>query len=172
MIEVNKMRLIGDFLEINGDIVKLEMESKKNFINKIKFKRMRNRLIKNIKKLKKSNMILSKENLKELFYYIWNNYPPKGEYKYITSTIMNHEENFIESNIEYDDYKVSITIYEDEDDIEFNINSNNPNDKKKNISISRKNVSDDGEFKNIFIILNQKLLELISDYLLDIITKY
>mgnify|MGYP004507037313 CR=1 FL=1 len=165
-------RLIGNFLEINGDIVKLETESRKNFINKIKFKRMRKKLIDHTKRIKKLNLVLTKDNLNELFYFIWNNYPPNGEFKEIKSTKINHEEDYIESKIEYEDYQIIITIYQDEDDIEFQIRSSNQEDDKKNINISRKDVSDDGEFKSIFETLNSKLLELISDYILEIIIKY
>ena len=89
MIEAVNKRLIGNFLEINGDIVKLELESRKNFINKIKFKRMRKKLINHAKRIKKLNLVLTKDNLNELFYFIWNNYPPHGEFKDIKSTRIN-----------------------------------------------------------------------------------
>lgn len=172
MIEAVNKRLIGNFLEINGDIVKLELESRRNFINKIKFKRMRKKLINHAKRIKKLNLLLTKDNLNELFYFIWNNYPPHGEFKEIKSTRINHDENYIESKIEYDEYQIVITIYQDEDDIEFQIRSSNQENNKKNINISRKDVSDNGEFKSIFENLNSKLLELISEYILEIITKY
>lgn len=78
-------RLIGDFIEINANIVQEEFQSKyPEFIKKFKSRRMRKRLLKNVERIRKSGIILDADNLIEYFSYIVSNYYPETKFGVIS----------------------------------------------------------------------------------------
>ena len=110
-IKENDTRLIGNFIEINADILAEQINSKHpKFIASIIANRNRKRLLKLANKLSKKDIILDRSNLAEFFTYIHNHY--EGKYGIIR--------NIIISGNEYD-YEISATVIID-DDIRYIIN--------------------------------------------------
>lgn len=104
-IDKNDSRLIGNFIEINADILSEQINSKRpKFIANIIAKRQRKRLLKLADKLSKSGVILDKSNLAEFFTYVHSHY--EGKYGII--------KNIIISGNEYD-YEISATVIIDDD---------------------------------------------------------
>lgn len=114
-------RIIGEFLEINADIVLFQHESKlPGFIKKSWAQWKRNKLKKMVNKLRKSDHILTLENLAELFVYLYNNYPPNGSYECIKlCKVLGDNSNQMEAIIKFADYNCVISI--DKKDPEFDI---------------------------------------------------
>lgn len=110
-IKENDTRLIGNFIEINADILSEQINSKHpKFIASIIANRNRKKLLKLANKLSKKDIILDRNNLAEFFTYIHNHY--EGKYGIIR--------NIIISGNEYD-YEISATVIID-DDIRYIIN--------------------------------------------------
>ena len=103
MIDNSMDRIIGDYMEINSDIVVREFNSKlPKFISKWISRNQRKKLLSSIEKFRNSNYILTWFNLVELFTYIFNNFEPDHSYGIITKVeIIN---NKMEALVEYDDY--------------------------------------------------------------------
>lgn len=169
-------RLIGDFLEINANILNDQFYSRyPKFLAKLIAKYYRSRLIKSAKKLKESNMILSIDNLTELFIYISSSY--EGKYKNITNIIINSNtvHSIIDATVNVDNISALITIDTAQPNIElvckllideaissFNISLTELKNKK--MSLKR--------YNDIIDKLNNVLLCNMVDYILDSIVPY
>ena len=69
-------KIIADFLEINKDISIIGIDKKIKIFSNIKKKHYRKKLIKRVEKLSEANVPLTKDNIFELFSYIYSNYLP------------------------------------------------------------------------------------------------
>lgn len=68
-------RIIGDFLEINSDMIYQRDKSKlPKFLSKLRYKININKLLKRVEIFRNSNIYLSKENVLELFNYLYNTF--------------------------------------------------------------------------------------------------
>lgn len=165
-------RLIGDFLEANTDIVVRQHNSKlPKFISKLESKYYRKKLIKIIKKFKNSDVILTKDNLVEFFAYTFNNFPPKGKFNSINSSIV------IDGNTEgilfFDDIKVVITIEKEQEKFELIIDqTTKTNENNKYVFQLSELYSDNPITKDLVAKLNKQIVLEISTYLLDTISAY
>lgn len=172
----DKSRIIGDFLEINADIVYEQHNSKyPKFIAKLIAMYRRRRLIGLVKKLGKSNMMLSKNNLAELFAYTFNNFPPSGSYKNIL--VSKVRDNYSEAIVSFNDgnTKAIVSIDQDIFGMELNITHHNPeNNTTKHYSLTRSHLFGlgDEEAEDIVRELNKVLLNLITEYLISNISSY
>lgn len=174
MIEVNNCdRIIGDFLEINADIVQSETNSKlPKFIRKRKSKKTRNKLLKSAKKIKNSNYILTTENLRELFVYVYNNYPPKGQYKSIFMVKADEEAKNIEAVISFDNCKAIITIEKGISGFDISISEKKSDNYTESCNIHCNSLYHDNVRSEILEKINRKLLDDLSNYVIDIISSY
>jgi hypothetical protein len=168
-------RIIGDFLEINSDIVQQEFESKlPKFMKKMKSKKLRKRLLDNIDKLRNSNMILGTDNLIELFSYVYNNFYPEASYKSIIKCKVDLDKEEYEAVIQFDNQTSIITIEKDTYP-KFNINSKIMISKgaSKGINIQVHELFSDNPTKNeILSNVNRELLNIICDYIEEIVEPY
>lgn len=81
-----KTNIIFEFLNMKKDIDEEYNKSKlPKFIKKIRYNKHRKRLLVCADKLKIANTPIDTDNLRYLFTYIFNNFPPYGSYKFITS---------------------------------------------------------------------------------------
>ena len=165
-------RLIGDFLEINADIVERRFKSKlPKILANIEEKHSRNKLIKTAKKIQESNMILSIYNLSELFIYTFNNFPPNGKYKSIMISKVVNDSNNIEAVIKFEDIVSIINIDKKENTIDVNITQDN------NTFFTRCNGllkhSKKGSKVDIILMrINKELLNTITDYIIETLESY
>lgn len=173
MINVeDSTRIIGDFLEINADIVERRFKSKlPKILANIEEKHSRNKLIKTAKKIQESNMILSIYNLSELFIYTFNNFPPNGKYKSIMISKVVNDSNNIEAVIKFEDIVSIINIDKKENTIDVNITQDN------NTFFTRCNGllkhSKKGSRVDIILMrINKELLNTITDYIIETLESY
>lgn len=173
MINVeDSTRIIGDFLEINADIVERRFKSKlPKILANIQEKYSRNKLIKTAKKIQESNMILSIYNLSELFIYTFNNFPPNGKYKSIMISKVVNDSNNIEAVIKFEDIVSIINIDKKENTIDVNITQDN------NTFFTRCNGllkhSKKGSKVDIILMrINKELLNTITDYIIETLESY
>ena len=129
----NSDTIIGDILEINNDIVKNRIDYKgPKFIANIKEKHYRKRLDKLIKSFNKNKIILNKNNILELFLYLYtyneNTYPYVQDIK--MSTGLNNSKLILS-------------------EMSVDLNDNNINDIKYIV-----NVPNNEELMNILIIIH------------------
>ena len=168
-------RLIGDCLELNGEINEKIFNSKfPKFIKNFQKKYYTKKMMKIVDKISDGNTPLNRSNIIELATYLNNNYQPTGSFSNIK-----HVKYFSDS----DTYLMRLEF--DESIIVFNI----PNAGDKNIQtfickIVPKNsiqsyevelkemVTDNNEIRHILIDANAELLNIISQYILEIIGKY
>lgn len=176
-MENHDKRIIGDFLEINADIVKERFESKlPNFLADLRSNYYRNKLIKSAKKLKNSNLPLSTENLYEFFIYVYNNFPPHGAFQSVILTKLNErdEGTNIEAVIQSEDLNAIISIDESETGFKVSISKRKTSDLKNGCTIHCKDrlVSTNSNSAELVTELNNLLLSDISDYIISIISAY
>lgn len=178
-------RLIGDFLEINADIIYQRQISKlpKLFSN-MKAKYYHKKLIKRVNRLKKSNYILTRDNLSELFSYIYNNFPPYGSYKSIlTSKINNEDATQVEGVILFGStelksytniysYKAVISIDNEINKMDVMVNLQKGDDYENLFFEIDKLYSENNKTSEILEILNKQLLDDLTDYILSVISLY
>lgn len=172
-MNIEENRLIGDFLEINADIISKKFKSKlPKFISNIYYNRYKKRLIKSLNKLKKSNLILNKENLYEFFIYCYNNFPPKGSYRSVNKIIYNDNNNDnlkIEGIIKIDNLEAIIDLEDDYDG--FNISVKNKDlatGNYNNFSIHCIRLESNNIIaKEVLKIINKQLLEDIIIFITD-----
>ena len=165
-------KIIADFLEINRDISMIGIGKKFKFINNIKKKYYRKKLIKRVEILAKSDIILTKNNIFELVSYIYSNYLPTGKFGYIDKIdyfskinmfkvfIIEKENNYIIS-ISEKDKKLSLCI----------ITKNDINNKSYTIELKELS-SNNREVKKYIDDLNKILLNTMIEYIMDIIKSY
>lgn len=173
MINVeDSTRIIGDFLEINADIVERRFKSKlPKILANIEEKHSRNKLIKTAKKIRESDNTLNLYNLSELFIYTFNNFPPNGNYKSIMISKVVDEGNIIEAVIKFEDIVSIINIDKKENTIDVNITQDN------NTFFTRCNGllkhSKKGSRVDIILMrINKELLNTITDYIIETLESY
>lgn len=172
-------RLIGDVMEINGDILMQEQNSKlPKFLARIRSRYYRSKLIKSAKKLRKANVPLTYDNLRELFNYMISNYPPEGSYKNIKKVKI-----YTASEIDYMDAWVEL------DNLKFLIKFNSTAEVrgKFDVTISHtvsetltetfeimlsKLETTKPELRDIIRELNNTLYNVIADYIIETISSY
>lgn len=172
MIDIqNSSRIIGDFLEINTDIVKTESELNHiSFFKKRKCKKLRNQLIETAKQIPKLNRSLKKENVYELINYIWSNFAPSGAFGSIQTSF--REGKDLIAVMLFDDCRVVITLYANYPNMEFDIHSWS-DESKKHLVIERDNVTDfSNGNQSIMKKINQQLLKEISNYIIYTLHQY
>lgn len=124
MIDQTSMdRIIGDYLEVNSDIVNKEFNSKlPKFMAKISSKNQRKKLLQSVNKFRNSGYILTWNNLVELFTYVFNNFEPEHSYGVISN--IEYYNNTMEALVEFDGYHALI-YFENIDpslgDVKFNL---------------------------------------------------
>lgn len=159
--ENNYDRLIGDFLEVNGDIVNDEYKSKyPKFIAKFISKRNRRKLLKSVDKLRNSNYVLNCSNIKEYLAYASNNY---GSNSFKDVHKIDYNEDMISSTMIFDKYIVLITI--DNPDTNNIFNMVIKYDGCVIDASCRKLSSNKKEYENIYEYINSRLLNNICDYI-------
>ena len=172
---MSSSRIIGDFLEINSDIVQAEFNSKlPKFIKKYKFRKQRKRLLDNVSKLRDSGIVLETDNIVELFSYIYNNFYPETSYKSIEKCKINTDIEAYEGIIKFDNIVSIITIEKDiypKFNINTKINVSNGISQGINIEIDRL-YSDNTKKNDILSRVNSELVNVICDYIEDIIKPY
>ena len=68
-------RIIGDFLEINADMIYQRDKSKlPKFLSRLRYKINNKKLIKRVEVFRNSDIYLSKDNIMELFNYLQNTF--------------------------------------------------------------------------------------------------
>lgn len=170
-------RIIGDFLEINADIVKQEVDSNlPKFLSKMKAKLFRKRLLKSLYKLKSSNYILNSRNLSELFTYTFNNFPPMGEYNSIKHSKIIEDTGYSirsEAVIEFDNIKCIIYLDSREKYFEINVSQTLENNNKMGFNLSLTELSSEkDQYKDIVSNINDKLVDELVSYIESIIKNY
>ena len=107
MINQSMNRIIGDFMEINSDIVVQQFNSKlPKFISKWLATNKRKKLLKTLDKFRNSDYILVWNNIVELLIFVYNNFEPEHKYKVVENvTLMN---NKLEAFIKFDNYQCLI----------------------------------------------------------------
>ena len=168
-------RIIGNCLELNSDILKMRFEDIKTPkpILLIKENYYRYRLKKSVYKLEKANIPLNKENLLELFTYIFNNFPPYGNYKNIKHImhVDNENMNIWKAVIRYsedivysididnnDDVFIVAIVVKDEDNSRFTTTAY-----LKELYSKKENIH------NHIYNLNKLLINIIKDYIINVI---
>lgn len=182
MVEMNnKNRIIGDFLEINSNILEYQMSGKNfldKFYKKIKSKRYRKKLLNAAKKLKSSNYYLNIHNVAELFYTTFNNYPPKGNFGHVFYSKINDESNLINGIIQYEsdnnikNLQAIFVINLEENKMEITIKEYSFNEEHNYYIELVEMKTDNKQTKYIIEIINALMLETISDYIEEVITKF
>lgn len=177
IVKEDNSRIIGDFLEINGNIISQRQTSRMpRFISNIRYKYYHNKLVKLVKKFVNSNYALTKNNLIEFFAYINNNFYPVGQYDIVKFVkILNDSEN-IEACIEFeennDEYACVITIDQGNPLFELNIKkTSNDNTNNIHINISSLNTKKESCI-DIVDTLNRNLLNSIEKYIMSILDAY
>ena len=170
----NNGRIIGDFLEINADIVQKRFKSKlPSFLANIDEKYYRNKLIKRAKKMKNSNMILSIYNIYELFVYTYNNFPPDGKYKSIWRSKIMVSDNNVEAEavIKFDNITSIISIDKNEETLDVNILEEN-NQYYTRCNKLLKHSKKGSKIDILLMRINKELLNIITDYIIETLEAY
>lgn len=172
-------RIIGDFLEINADMVYQRDKSKlPKFLSKIRYKMNNKKLLKRVEIFRNSNIYLTKNNILELFNHLQNSFDNK--YDCILKA------SFSETTItiySFDKYVVDGTVTFDHGNFLGIINIEPPNNRFMEIRIR---YYDKGEkivnnynfsiekFDNRFVLerLNFILKNFIADYIKSILDSY
>ena len=172
----NTERIIGSCLEINSDIIRMKFEDNKTpkWIISMKESYYRHKLVKSVKKLEKANVPLNKENLLELFAYIFSNFPPYGNYKNIKQVMHVDKEdmNIWKTVIRYsEDIVYSIDIDTKEDTFTVAIIVRDPEkDSRNTVTVYLKELYSKKENIDEHIYeLNKLLINIIKDYILEVI---
>lgn len=173
MIEVeNTRRIIGDFFEINADILQEELSSKyPKFISKWIANRKRNKLINIANKFRSSNHKLDAYNLIEYISYIQNNYSDTKRYKSVFLAKVSEDLRIAEAMIKFDNYKVLISVSLDLKVFDVTIDHNVEGTYKK-YDIHCDKLDRDGEIGLILYKVNDILLKDISDFIIENISAY
>lgn len=102
-------RIIGDFLEINAEILSMQTMSKGlPFISKIRASILRSKLLKRVEKLRNSGLVLNADNLIEYFAYINNRFYPETHFGSVTKCVIDN--NIYEALLEFKNQNAIITI--------------------------------------------------------------
>ena len=167
----NTNRLIGDFFEANSAITYEESTNTKSpkFLVKYRAKKQRKKLLSIIEKFSKSDYILTRDNLYELFVYLFNNTDVYNRDDIKIFKPNDGEANDrIEGVIIEGDIKCLIHIDHLNDFVEIVVENKGS---KKNIN--RKELADhSGIAENELKVINKKLLGIIYDFIKVNIERY
>ena len=171
-------KIISDFLEINKDISMIGLNNKIKIFSNIKKKYYRKKLIKRVKILSKMNTPLNKDNIFELFSYIYSNYLPTGEFGDINRIdYYSKLEMFKAYIIDTNQYKYKFLVSVNKKDkkislyIDITDNSIDKNDKTYTIELKELH-SNNREIEKYINLLNNILINTMVKYILDIINSY
>lgn len=173
----NTERIIGNCLEINSDIIRMKFEDDNKypkFFIKIRENFYRYKLIKSVKKLEKANVPLNRNNLIELFAYIYSNFPPYGSYQNIKQVMHVDKEdmNIWKAIIRYPDnivYSIDIDNEESTFTVVYIINDENNNSRITNTIYLTELITDKENLKEPIYNLNKLLIKITKDYILQTI---
>ena len=182
MIDTKNMnRIIGDYFEINSDIVAKEFNSKlPKFISKRIAKKQRLKLLDSLTKFRESNYIMNWINIVELFTYIYNNFDVDHKYKGVTKVEMYN--NTLEALVEFDGYYALIFFDHlpegnNNEEIKFNLRmryiSTDSNDTRNGIDIYLSSLKATSRNAQKYVDeLNYVLRNYICDYIEETLNKY
>lgn len=170
----NDSRIIGDFLEINADIIEHGANSKlPKFLINMRKKKYKNRLHKSILKLANSNLVLNKDNLAEYFVYLYNNYSPNGAFRSTFKvSVLGEDFERMEAVIKFEDIMAIIKInQEDQEGFEITARTNGlGNENSFGFSIrATKLSSGKPDVRPLIEQINKQLLQDMSEFLMDLI---
>lgn len=173
----NNERIIGSCLEINSDIIRMKFEEDKKFPKlfiKLRENFYRRKLIKTVKKLEKANIPLTKNNLLELFSYIYSNFPPNGSYQDIKQILHVEKENLNlwKAVVKYSDnilYSIDIDVAEPTFTVTVIINNKEKDTRSTTDIYLKELITDKEKMKEHIQNLNTLMIKLIMNYTLDII---
>lgn len=171
-------RIIGEFLEINADIVKQEANSKlPSFLSKLRANYFRRKLLKSLYKLEKSDYILNRNDISELFAYTFNNFPPKGSYNTIAfSKVIERNGNIdTEGMIGFDKITCIFNLSTEKSYFDFSISSIDENGEmhRFNSSLDRLYANNKNDYYNDIIYkINKDLLKEIINYVESVLKMY
>lgn len=177
MININEhSRIIGDFLEINADILYMQQTSRyPKILAKIIAKWNHKKLVKTINKLRKNNIVLNKDNLFELFVYFYNNFPPNGKYKSVNKVVyINEDENnrIVEAIIKFDNIIATLSIEGSVPMFEINILDKRKESNKQYSITLDKMYTTNKKTEEIVSAINTRLVDDLVSFLLSIINNY
>ena len=171
--EINTDRIIGDCMEVYGEIVSMlhDTSSKEpRFIREIKAKRYLSKLVKIVKKIRDANKPLNKENLKEYFYYLFSSFPPYGSYKNTTTVNILESTNTVMAVFKLDIYTKIKFVIRDNDDM-FNMIISKKSDKSEEVNSYDINTNEllveNKEIASIIEEINKTMLDNITEYILS-----
>lgn len=172
----NKNRLIGDFFEANSSIIYEESTNTKSpkFLVKYRAKKQRKKLISIINNLCSSDYVLTRDNVYELFVYLFNNADifKKNEIKIYKPNDGNADDR-IEGVIVVDNLMCLMHIEHNSDYIEITLQTKSSNTESSKVEINRKEVSDKSGIANESLQkINKFLLEIIREFLLFNISRF
>lgn len=177
----DRSQLIGDFLIINAEILDKQFNSKlPKFMSKFIANYQRRKLIKIAKKIKKSNMIMNKDNLIELFTYIYNNFQDdNGRFGCVQKVFIESNFKYLQAVI-YFDGNIASFIFEEyttNNCKSFDLNIDCSKDPKyiNNYSITKEDLSSNEISKvpsEILNRINQLLLEDMTSYIITSVSSY
>ena len=186
MISLDNNRLIGDFFEANSSITYEESTNTKSFkwLVKYRAKKQRKKLLSIVEKLSKSDYVLTRDNIYELFVYLFNNADiySKDNLK-IFKPNSEETDDRIEGVIKLDNIMCLIHIDHNIEFMEITVETRSlaAEDDKNNISLSssskveinRKELADpSGIAENQLKKINKFLLETIYDFIKFNIERY
>ena len=169
----NKNRLIGDFFEINSSIAYEESSNTKTpkFIVKWRAKHQRKKLLSIIYNLSQSDYVLTRDNVYELFVYLFNNrdiYDTKDTIKIFLPNDGDSNDR-IEGVIVLDGIKCLIHIDHNVEYLEITVETKDGN----KVSINRKTLSDNSGIANESLDkINKFLLTTMYDFIKFNMDKY
>ena len=177
MISLDNNRLIGDFFEANSSITYEESTNTKSFkwLVKYRAKKQRKKLLSIVEGLSKSDYVLTRDNIYELFVYLFNNADiySKDNLK-IFKPNSEETDDRIEGVIKLDNIMCLIHIDHNIEFMEITVEtrSNNTNSTSK-VEINRKELADpSGIAENQLKKINKFLLETIYDFIKFNIERY
>lgn len=171
----NNSRIIGDFLEINSDIIEHGANSKlPKFLVNIRKNKYKKRLKRTILKLAHSKMILDRGNLAEYFVYLYNNFSPNGNFKSTFKVSVAGEEfERMEAVVKFDDIMAIIKInQEDQEGFDITVRTNGLTDNGSSHGCSvrvTKLQSNKANVNDLLYSVNEQLLQDMSEFLLEFI---
>ena len=176
MIELDNNRLIGDFFETNASISYEESTNEKSpkFIVKWRAKKQRKKLINIINNLCDSEYILTRDNIYELFVYLFNNADIyKNDNIKIFKPKSDISDDRIEGVIKLDNLMSLIHLEHNSKYMEITIETRSDKNDTSKIEINREQLSDNMGIANESLKrINKFLLSIIKDFLLFNIAKY
>lgn len=177
MISLDSSRLIGDFLETNASISYEESINTKPFKWLVKYRanRQRKKLLSIVENLSKSDYVLTRDNIYELFVYLFNNADiySKNNIK-IFKPNSDGSDDRIEGVIKIENIMSLIHIDHNIEFMEITIETKSENNNSSSkVEINRKELADpSGIAENQLKKINKYLLEIIYDFIKFNIERY